>query len=110
MENAKKSNYRLNIGLVDGDDLNKTYDFEKACKELARLVTGATVRRTTGIYKGRLEDSMEVDLYDVTEATVYSVARHFNKLLNQESIAISKLTPLPVDFYSEREELASKKA
>lgn len=102
----KTSNYRLNIGLVDGDDLNKKYDFTEACKELAKFVDGATIRQTTGIYKGQLEASMEVDLYGVTSQAVHDIARHFNRLYNQESIAISTITPVPVEFFSDREKEA----
>ena len=80
----KKVNVVLNLGLVTKNFM--PVDKKTAIKIIA-LSTDATVTECTGIYKGNVEPSLKIEIYDTTLENAVELAREFARTFNQWCVA-----------------------
>ena len=105
----KKVNVVLNLGLVTKNFM--PVDKKTAIKIIA-LSTDATVTECTGIYKGNVEPSLKIEIYDTTLENAVELAREFARTFNQWCVACTyKWKTVFVDAMateSERKELVKE--
>ncbi len=80
----KKVNVVLNLGLVTKNFM--PVDKKTAIKIIA-LSTDATVTECVGIYKGNVEPSLKIEIYDTTLENAIELAREFARTFNQWCVA-----------------------
>lgn len=80
----KKVNVVLNLGLVTKNFM--PVDKKMAIKIIA-LSTDATVTECVGIYKGNVEPSLKIEIYDTTLENAIELAREFARTFNQWCVA-----------------------
>jgi hypothetical protein len=107
----KKVNVVLNLGLVTKNFM--PVDKKTAIKIIA-LSTDATVTECVGIYKGNVEPSLKIEIYDTTLENAIELAREFARTFNQWCVACTyKFKTVFVDAMAtekERKELEKELA
>lgn len=107
----KKVNVVLNLGLVTKNFM--PVDKKTAIKIIA-LSTDATVTECVGIYKGNVEPSLKIEIYDTTLENAIKLAREFARTFNQWCVACTyKFKTVFVDAMAtekERKELEKELA
>lgn len=107
----KKVNVVLNLGLVTKNFM--PVDKKTAIKIIA-LSTDATVMECVGIYKGNVEPSLKIEIYDTTLENAIELAREFARTFNQWCVACTyKFKTVFVDAMAtekERKELEKELA
>ena len=78
------ANVTLNLGLVTKNFM--PVDKKTAIKIIA-LSTDATITECTGIYKGNVEPSLKIEIYDTTLENAVELAREFARTFNQWCVA-----------------------
>lgn len=88
MENTmeKKINVVLNLGLITIHEMpiNK-----KTAIKIIALSTDCTITECTGVYKGRVEPSLQIEIYDTTLENAVELAREFARTFVQECVAVT---------------------
>jgi PII-like signaling protein len=92
----------LYIGLNDKDTLQQEMNQKEAEKVILSILggngfDGATVFYTKGIYKGIVENTVVIELFEYTLQAVKNACEEIKKALNQECIAIQEKI-VEVDF------------
>lgn len=86
-------NYLLNVGLNDKDKHEQLKTLKEVYKMLATVIKeGCTITNTIGIYKGEIENSLKIEVYDIPYDTIKFYADVIVTWLNQESIIITDMT------------------
>ena len=82
----KKTNVIMNIGCVtkDGKGLNKD-----TMMDIIGLLNDCTITPTIGYYKGKREDSLKVEIYDIAVDIAVDMARYYASSFNQECVALT---------------------
>ena len=107
----KKVNVTLNLGLVTKNfmPVNK-----KTAMKIIALSTDATITECMGIYKGNVEPSLKIEIYDTTLESAVELAREFARTFNQWCVACTyKFKTVFVDAMAtekEREQLVKELA
>lgn len=98
----KTTNVVMNIGMTTKDgvklDVNSAMDIIGA-------ETDCTITRCVGFYKGKRENSLRVDIYDIEVDRAISMASDFAHTFNQECVALTvgNKTKFVVDDLTEDE-------
>lgn len=107
----KKVNVTLNLGLVTKNfmPVNK-----KTAMKIIALSTDCTVTECMGVYKGNVEPSLKIEIYDTTLKSAIELAREFAREFNQWCVACTyKFKTVFVDAMAtekEREQLVKELA
>lgn len=82
----KKVNVTLNLGLVTKHymPINK-----KTAYEIISLSTDCTITECMGVYKGKLEPSLKIEIYGTTLPSAVALAREFARTFVQECVAVT---------------------
>jgi len=82
----KNVNIVLNLGLVTQNfiplNMNTVY-------KIIASSTDATITECTGVYHGKLEPSLKIEIYDTTLENAVKLARKFACTFNQECVAVT---------------------
>ena len=86
MEEEKKTNVVMNIGCTDKDGkvLNRN-----TMMDLIGLFNDCTLTPTIGYYKGKRENSIKVEIYDIAVDIAVDMARYYANSFNQECVALT---------------------
>ena len=87
-----KQNYLFNIGLNDKNELRQVVRTESAINTVGNFAPNCTITPCIGFYKGMRENSLKVEVYDITEETANNLAETFRTAFNQECVALTNLT------------------
>lgn len=82
----KKVNVTLNLGLVTKHymPINK-----KTAYEIIAMSTDCTITECMGVYKGKLEPSLKIEIYGTTLENAVELAREFARTFVQECVAVT---------------------
>lgn len=98
----EKVNVVLNLGLVTKNSM--PIDKKTAIKIIA-LSTDATITECTRIYKGNVEPSLKIEIYNTTLESAVELAREFARTFNQWCVACTyKFKTVSVDAIATEKE------
>ena len=82
----KKTNVVMNIGCTDKDDkvLNRN-----VMMDIIGLFHDCTIIPTIGYYKGKRENSLKIEIYDIAVDVAVDMARYYANSFNQECVALT---------------------
>lgn len=85
-ENKMERNVTLNIGCTtkEGVKMNTEFMIDKI-----GYYTDCTITRCVGFYKGKREDSLKVEVYDIAVDAAVNKASFFARIFNQECVALT---------------------
>lgn len=82
----KKTNVVMNIGCTtkDGEKLNMD-----TMMDIIGLFNDCTITPTIGYYKGKRENSLKIEIYDIAVDVAVDMARYYANSFNQECVALT---------------------
>nr|DAR13268.1 MAG TPA: hypothetical protein [Caudoviricetes sp.] len=109
MEHNEKINATLNIGMTTKHYMPINV---KTAMRIISLTTDCTMTECVGVYKGHMEKSLKVEIYNTTCENAVELAREFAREFVQECVActVRWKTVFVADMATEeeREELTSE--
>ena len=84
MKHNEKSNATLNIGMTTKHYIPINV---KVAEKIISLTTDCTITECVGVYRGHMEKSLKVEIYDVTCERAIELAREFAREFVQECVA-----------------------
>lgn len=102
MEHNEKINATLNIGMTTKHYMPINV---KTAMRIISLTTDCTMTECVGVYKGHMEKSLKVEIYDTTAEKAVEFAREFAREFVQECIActVRWKTVFVADMATEKE-------
>ena len=85
-ENKMERNVTLNIGCTTKEGVKMNTEF--MIDEIG-YYTDCTITRCVSFYKGKREDSLKVEVYDIAVAAAVNKASFFARIFNQEGVALT---------------------
>lgn len=82
----KRANVTMNIGMTTKDGIN--IDIESAINKIGSE-TDCTITRCVGFYKGKKEESLRVEIYDIAADSAVDMASYFARIFQQECVALT---------------------
>lgn len=85
-------NYLFNIGLNDKTELKQLFGIDYYINTVGNFCPNCTITQATGFYKGMRENSLKVEVFDITEEKAEELAVTFRDVFNQECVVKTNLT------------------
>lgn len=82
-------NFILNIGLNDKKSHKQEMDTDTAINMIGHFIGNCTITTCVGFYMGERENSLKVEIYDISVENAVGYAAYFADILNQECIALT---------------------
>ena len=88
-----KQNFLLNVGLNDQYLKQQVYtNIDHYINTVGNFAPNCTITPCIGFYKGMRENSLKIEVYDITEVEANNLANTLKESFNQECVALTNLT------------------